>query len=268
MDIRQTQNYANYMHAIGWTIESLPGCNIFIRHLPLISYFSVIKIQRPEKIDLPEIKKIVKKHRAIIAKLEPLSEVSLKRDSWPLLPTKTRILKTSLSLVDLPKDTRYEIRKGEGLKVEKSGDINLFYHMLEETMRLGHWSVPIKHEVTALWQAFQPSRSQIFLIKDLAACLLIWDGDTAHYMYAALTKQGRKTSAAYKLLWETLQFLKANGIHNLDLEGVYDERFKSHTKNWQGFTNFKRSWPGTEVEYPGSFSANLTTVESLLSVLS
>ncbi len=251
MDIRQSENYAKYMHSIGWTIETLPGCNVFVRHLPIVSFFSVLKVQRPSTIDLDALRKISKKHHAIISKLEPVSEVQLKKDSWPLLPTKTRILETNMQ--NLPKDTRYEIRKGDALKVEKSDDINLFYKMLEETMKLGHWSVPIKKEVTALWKSFQPHNSQILLIPNLAACLIICHEDTAHYMYAALTKEGRKTSAAYKLLWETLQFLSSKGIKHLDLEGVYDERFKSHTKNWLGFTNFKRSWPGTEIEFPGSY---------------
>lgn len=252
MDIRQSDNYAKYMESIGWTIEKLPGCNVFVRHLPIVPFFSVMKVQRPLKIDIDILRQVAKKHHAIIAKIEPVSEVSLKKDNWPLLPTKTRILETNLKLEDLPKDTRYEIRKAEDLKVEKSDDINLFYKMLEETMKIGHWSVPIRQEVTALWQAFQPN-STILLIPNLAGCLVIWDGDTAHYMYAALTKEGRKTSAAYKLLWETLPFLKSKNIKNLDLEGVYDERFKSHTKNWQGFTNFKKNWPGTEVFYPGSY---------------
>lgn len=251
MDIRQSKNYAKYMESIGWTIEKLPGCNVFVRHLPIVSFFSVMKVQRPSQINIDALRQISKKHHAIIAKLEPVLEVSLKKDNWPLLPTKTRILDTNMQ--NLSKDTRYEIRKAEDLKVEMSDDINLFYKMLEETMKIGHWSVPIKKEVMSLWQAFQPNNSQILLIPNLAACLIIWEGDTAHYMYAALTKKGRQTSAAYKLLWETLGFLYSKNIKHLDLEGVYDERFKSHTKHWQGFTAFKRSWPGKEIEYPGSY---------------
>lgn len=253
MDLRQSKNYAKYMESIGWQIEKLPGCNIFVRHLPIISYFSVIKIQRPSQINIEALRKLSKKHHAIIAKLEPLVSVPLKPDNWPLLPTKTIVLDTATKFEDLPKDTRYEIRKAAGLKVELANDIDLFYKLLEETMKIGHWSVPIKAEVIALWQSFQPNNSQILLIKDLAACLIIWHGDTAHYMYAALTKKGRQTSAAYLLLWEVLQFCKAKKLKYLDLEGVYDERFKSHTKNWQGFTKFKQRWPGQELEYPGSY---------------
>lgn len=252
-DIRQTESYSKYMQSIGWEIESLPGCNIFVRHLPIVSFFSVIKIQRPEKIDIPKIKSISKKHHSIITKLEPVNFVGIKQDNWPLLPTKTIILDTAIDYRDLPKDTRYEIRKGEDLAIVGSEDIDGFYKMLEETMKIGRWSVPIKKEVISLWKAFQPKQSKILLIPDLAACLLIWHGDTAHYMYAALTKKGRKTSAAYKLLWEAIRFLHSKGIRFLDLEGVYDDRFPSHTKGWQGFTKFKQGWCGKEVLYPGSF---------------
>ncbi len=239
------------MRLIGWQIEKLPGCNIFVRHLPLVSFLSVAKVQRAEKVDLEAIKKISKKHRSILTKIEPLTEISLKKDNWPLLPSKTLIL--DLKSLNLPKDTRYEIRKADNLKVELSTNIDLFYKLLEETMKIGHWSVPIKKEVKALWQAFQPKNSQILLIPNLAACLIIWEGNTAHYMYAALTKEGRKVGAAYKLLWETIEFCKTKNIDHLDLEGIYDDRYKSQTKNWQGFTKFKMGWNGREVVYPGSY---------------
>ncbi len=266
MDIRQSNNYGDYMQSLAWLVETAGGGKVFIRHLPLVIYFSVIKVQRPTDIDFEELNSIAKKHHALFVKIEPdinakykIADTKFSSDNWPLLPTKTLILNLDLDIKSSPKDTRYEIRKAEslGVAVGKSTDIELFYKLLQETMKIGHWSVPIHKEVVNLWRSFQLNRSQILIAinqnKPVGGCLLIWDGDTAHYMYAALTKEGRKLGAAYVVMWEAIKFCQKRGLKSLDLEGIYDDRFPSHTKNWQGFTKFKMGWGGRIVEYPGSY---------------
>ena len=49
IDIRQSKNYADYLSQLGWIIEGIDGVNYYIKKFPLIG--SVIKIQRPEKIN-------------------------------------------------------------------------------------------------------------------------------------------------------------------------------------------------------------------------
>ncbi|MCL4390341.1 MAG: peptidoglycan bridge formation glycyltransferase FemA/FemB family protein [Patescibacteria group bacterium] len=251
-DIHQSPNYAKYMESLGWIVEG----GTFIKKL---WFTSLVKIQRPTAINL----EILKKYHPFLIKLEPLTEINIsgfKKDSWPLLPTKTLIL--DLKKINLPKDTRYEIRKAEraNVRVEPCQDVELFYKMLQETMKIGHWSVPIRHEVTNLYRSFQPSGSTLLLsyspafLLPIAGCLLIWHGDTAHYMYAANTAAGRKLGAAYLTLWEAIKFCQKKRLKYLDLEGIYDDRYSSQTKRWQGFTKFKLGWGGKIVEYPGSFS--------------
>jgi len=77
-------------------------------------------------------------------------------------------------------------------------------------------------------------------------------------MYAANTKRGRGMGAAYFTLWEAIKFCQKKKLKFLDLEGIYDERYPSQTKNWQGFTKFKMGWGGKIREYPGSFSRYIT----------
>ncbi len=267
MDIRQSDHYSKYMHSIGWTVEKANGANIFIRKL---GPTSVVKIQRPEKIDLTEINKITKKYRPILIKIEPQTadqslSVSLRQhgyilDKWPLLPTKTLILDLDLfSLDSLPKDTRYEIRQSmkNSLSLREGTDTELFYKLLQDTMKLGGWSVPIKKMVTNLYQSFQPNNSALLFVyqknEPVAACLLIWHEDTAHYMYAALTQKGRELGAAYFLLNETIKFCQEKELKYLDLEGLYDERYPKQNPEWQGFTKFKMGWHGKVVFYPESF---------------
>ena len=246
-DIRQSPNYAKYMQSLGWVVDH----GAFIKKL---WFTSLVKIQRPEKIDSLDF---LRKYRPLLVKIEPrdgsLVPSGFHPDNWPLLPTKTLIL--DLENIMLTKDVRYEIRKAEknNLQVTESKDIEKFYKMLQETMKLGHWSVPIKKEVINLYKAFQPDNS-VLLTTPFSGCLLIWHGNTAHYMYAALTAEGRKNSAAYLTLWEAIKFCQKKKLKYLDLEGIYDERYPKTTKNWQGFTAFKKQWGGKVVEYPGSFS--------------
>lgn len=281
MDIRQSANYSKYMHSLGWQVEKVDQTSIFIRHLPIFSKWSVIKVQRPEKINFGKLDEIARRHHALFVKAEPNSSLlstykemtrnGFKKDNWPLLPSKTLVLNLKgLTLENLPKDTRYEIRKAQknDLRIEKTLDIELFYKLLQETMKIGKWNIPIHHEVVSLWNSFQPGNSQLLFVycqeRPIAACLLIWEGEMAHYMYAALNNEGRRHGAAYLLLWEVIQFCQLKKIKYLDFEGIYDDRYAKNTKHWQGFTKFKMGWGGNEMEYSGSYTKYFNFVAKML----
>ena len=68
-DIRQTQQYSNYLQKNGWIIENNKGNYIFIRKIPIIG--SIIKIQRPEFIDYKKIKELENKYKAFQIIIEP-----------------------------------------------------------------------------------------------------------------------------------------------------------------------------------------------------
>jgi hypothetical protein len=121
MDLRQSENYAKYMRSLGWVVERINNTNVFVKK---ILFFSIIKIQRPNKLDFEKLNILKRKYRAILTNIEPGS-------GWHLLPTKTIII--DLENISLSKDTRYEIRRAEknGLKVKESNDIEKFYKMLQ-----------------------------------------------------------------------------------------------------------------------------------------
>ena len=118
-------------------------------------------------------------------------------------------------------------------------------------MKIGGWQIPIKNEVTNLYQSFAP-KNGVLLTNNQSGCLLIWEGDTAHFMYAANTQTGRQNGGAYLVLWEAITFCQTRGIKYLDLEGIYDDRFPNQNKSWRGFTKFKLGWGGEVKEYPKS----------------
>ncbi len=76
----------------------------------------------------------------------------------------------------------------------------------------------------------------------------------AYYWQAFTGTFGRKNQTQYKIVWEGVLWAKKKGVKVFDFEGIYDERFPN--KSWRGFTHFKKSFGGYEVEYPGAFVKN------------
>ncbi len=87
----------------------------------------------------------------------------------------------------------------------------------------------------------------------LAGIILLKHDKIMYYYYAFSSKEGQKLFAPYLLVWEGIKLAKKQGCQIFDFEGIEDSRYKS-TKSWRGFTHFKKSFGGKEVEYPGSFS--------------
>jgi lipid II:glycine glycyltransferase (peptidoglycan interpeptide bridge formation enzyme) len=76
----------------------------------------------------------------------------------------------------------------------------------------------------------------------------------AYYWQAFTNSEGRTSLSQYSLLYHGILWAKKQGSRVFDFEGIYDPRFPN--KSWQGFTHFKKSFGGYEVEYLGTFVKN------------
>jgi len=76
--------------------------------------------------------------------------------------------------------------------------------------------------------------------------------DFAYYWYGFTNYEGRASLSQYSLLYHGILWAKRQGCKVFDFEGVYDPRFPN--KGWFGFSHFKRSFGGYEVEYPGCYT--------------
>lgn len=267
MDIYQTRPYARYMTSLGWRVERINNVNIFVKK---ILFFYLIKIQRYHRLINAHS---LHKYRPILSlKLEPLNAnlipVNFPKSSWNLLPTKTIILDTFH--LHLNKKIRYEIRKAQnsGVVIYQQNDLegqNLFVQLWHQHARNRGFWVPLSREIKELIKAFNPNSYLFFAQKaarnfvasppnTLAGALVLISGNTANYMHAFSTPEGRKVSAPYLVLAEIINFCRQKKIRHLDLQGIYDERFPDNNKSWRGFSYFKKQWGGQEKEYPGSYS--------------
>ena len=127
VDIRQTQEYANYLKCEGWEVARIENINYFIKKLPLIE--SVLKIQRPEEINHKTINKLCRKHRIFQIILEPTSTSTnsaighnliishgYKLSKSPYLPSKTLQIDLTQPIskitANFKKDARYALKRG------------------------------------------------------------------------------------------------------------------------------------------------------------
>jgi lipid II:glycine glycyltransferase (peptidoglycan interpeptide bridge formation enzyme) len=263
IDIRQTPKYAKYLRKIGWKVIQLNHVNCFIKNIPIVG--SIIKIQRPETIPLKKIERLAIKHRAFQVIIEPKNKLDAKflttnkykESNNPFLPTKTLHLdltKTKDKLTrELKKDARRAIRKNNHASISnlRLQDIEKFRNAWKKAVSKKRYVPPLSH-LEALKKTF--TNKVLFLItKDNSAGAIFLIGNKiAYYWQAFSSKEGRKSLAQYKIIWEGILKSKAVGAKILDFEGIYDERFPN--KSWKGFSHFKKSFGGHEVEYPGVFT--------------
>lgn len=288
LDFRQSEKYGRFMEKIGWQVEKLDDCQIFIKKLPFLP-FSIVKIQRPEKIDFDKLDKLAKQNHALFIKLEPRQFNNLtveqfnnrgyKFDKSPLLPTKTLQISLIPSIEQIfnqfTKDGRYEIRRAEknGLQIvnECAGNPDVTsgrpQHAIDDFISLWHQNalhrgfwLPLKKQIKSLHEAFGKDAYLVLshlgnlsnLGKPKAGALIIISGKTAYYSYAASSPPGRQLAAPSLVVWKAIKLAKEKGCTLFDFEGIYDERFPN--QSWLGFTHFKKSFGGQEIEYPGCFT--------------
>lgn len=269
-DIRQTQKYANYLEQIGWQIERAGKNYSFIKKLPLIG--SVVKIQRPEEIDIEAFNYIQKKYSAFQTIIEPrkafaksdsaslrgkpniLVKHGYKLSKSPYLPTKSLHLDLTKSTEDLfnqlVNDAKYSLKKTRDLRIYTVTDTKGFRKSWKEAVGVKRW-VPPKMQLDAMLATFE--EDVVFLItpNGSSGAIFIHGDECACYWQAFSSKKGRKSLAQYKIVWTGINWAKERGAKIFDFEGVYDKRFPK--KSWKGFTHFKKSFGGYEVEYPGTY---------------
>jgi lipid II:glycine glycyltransferase (peptidoglycan interpeptide bridge formation enzyme) len=255
------------MSAIGWKVEKVSGIFIYVRKFPLIGNF--IKIQRPLTIEVKLIQEIIHKYKPFQMVIEPnkiiqvteIKKLGFKQSKTYFVPSKTiqiDLTKTESQLLkEMHYKTRYNIHKitNYELRITKSKDIVSFADFWQICARDRGMYLSLKKEIIEIYNAFGEN-AQIILVKKgdatLSAILLILTKDTAYYMYAASSNNGKKTFGPTVAAWEAIRLSKKLKKKIFDFEGIYDERFP--IKSWLGFTRFKRSFGGKEVEYPGTYS--------------
>ena len=265
-DMRQDPKFADYLKSIKWSTDIVSGVYIYSRKIPLTG-LSIIKLQRPQKnLDLDVLQGVVKKQRSFIVYVEPIDvkqqkyyqNRGFKLTKSTFLPSKTVHIDLGLSekklLANMHHKTRYNAKLAvrKGLVVDSSKDIDSFAAEWQKAAKSRGMWLSQKREIKNIYDSFDKSANILFANMNgtnLGGILLIKSKKTAYYMYAYSTKVGKKLFAPTLLVWEAMRFAKKEGSETFDFEGIYDERYP--LKSWKGFTRFKKSFGGEEIEFPG-----------------
>jgi hypothetical protein len=272
-DIRQTKNYAEYLTSQGWIVERLNDVNYFVKKIPILG--SVLKIQRPEKLDIKTINHLVSKYRPFQIIIEPDKEADVSwlidngyKQGTPFLPSKTIHLDLTQTKSDIfrnfSKDCKYSIKRGEGIETKECStpsDIKKFHNAWKMSVNFNRY-VPSLESLLKLKKSF-PQNHSLFLTSHNksgsiigGAIFTISSHDVSNYIICYwqgfTNKAGRTSLSQYSLLHQGILWGKNMGCKIFDFEGIYDERFPN--KSWLGFTHFKKQFGGTEVLYPGCYT--------------
>lgn len=222
-----------------------------------------MKIQYPKPpIPFEKIEKLAKKYKPLQVEIQPLKiEPGFKKYGYKLTGSGGHVTKTlQIDLTQpekkitaqMKKDARYDIRKAEkqDIKILRYKDIKKFHQAWKRSVGWQRY-VPSLKTLKRLKKAF--SKKAVFLLaSSLSGAVILLTDKTAYYYYAFTSKEGRKKFAQYLLVWEAIKLAKKRGCRIFDFEGIYDERFP--IKAWKGFSHFKESFGGREIEYPGVFT--------------
>lgn len=266
LDLRQTDNYSKYIQLLNWHAYKLGSGNVFIRDLKL---FSLAKLQRFEEVpSKQQLDEIIKQEGGVIflyaepklnLHIKQYEDLGFKKIKTSSLPSKTIRFDLSKSDEELMSDmhhkTRYNIRLSErrGVKVVEGSNIEEYSVFWHKSARDRGMRFSMKKEIFNVFEAFGDNSKILWAGRDdkkLAGVLLLLTDEAIYYMYAASTSEGNKNQAPSLLVWESIQLGKKYGKKYFDFEGIYDERFP--LKAWKGFSNFKKSFGGEVVKFPGS----------------
>jgi len=266
-DIRQHRKYANYLESLNWIVEEKDGVKYFIKK---ILFFSVMKVQRPKKINLKHIEKLAKKYRAFQVVIEPRTFKEADElinppagGGWqlgfPFIPSKTVFvdLKKSEKKIfeNFTKDTRYSVRKSENVEVSEEPDLTKFRKLWKKSVNIKRHVLKQK-EINALHENF--GKDSLFLTAEngISGAIFLVAGDVGYYWYGFVGKTGRKKLSQYKVLWEGIKWARARGAKTFDMEGIFDERFPLPA--WRGFTKFKKGFGGRVEKFPGAYQKTIS----------
>lgn len=270
-DIRQSDKWAKYLTSLGWRIlKTKNGINIAAQHT---LFGAIVKIQRPCNISLQDLKEAenLVKNRLFI-KIEPainqdlsiLENFGYVKSRQPLLPSSTTYINLTLpknKLWDnISRGGRYAIRRAlkEGAQTKwfqnpSDTDLEKFYIAFEKVGKMKGFYVQSFEDLKTKRDVFG---KESFLVEvytkegTLAgANFYLGHEKTAWFIHGGITEEGRRGKEGYILTWQAILYFKKLGYTTLDLEGIEDERFPKFTKNWKGFSDFKKKFGGEVVQF-------------------
>ncbi len=233
---------------------------------------------------LKEVKKLAKKHNAIVLKLDPATPVensklvnylmksfkSLNRGKGFQGVQPRSVFRLDLTpseaelFANFKSKTRYNIRYAEkkGVKITDGSfeDLKPFYEILVETAIRDQFRIRSYSYYVDMWQNLYPSGNlKLFLAyaptsegeKLIAGTLAFIFGDKAWYIYGASSNAHRNFMPNYLLQWSMIKWAKNNNCSLYDFRGVPSDTSESNPL--YGLYRFKVGFGGKYTQFVGEY---------------
>ena len=239
-----------------------------------LPYGPVAKDQNGFKNALKSLNLLAKNKNAIFIRIEPTNPDFVKsfpnntKKSTDLNPKETWILELKGTDEDLKTKLpsrllRYHKNASKnGLKIETSTnpeDIKYLLNLQKAlAVKKGITTFSENYLKTELKQPF----ATLYLLKyqnpetkteEIISAGLVFDDEITRYnLQGAQSEQGRKLHATGILTIQLILDAKEKGLKNFDFWGIAPENAPENHP-WAGFTNFKKTFAGTEVKHAGTY---------------
>ena len=247
-----------------------------------LPYGPVAEDKKSFKLALKSLQDLAKEHQAIFIRIEPQNPNFI--SAFPKKTKKTKDLNPketwTLDLTGKDDDLRqrlpsrllryYKSASNKGIIIETSKNPADIHFLLDLQKALadkkGISTFSEKYLKTELEQPF----STLYLVKyqdpetkktEIIAAGLVFDDKITRYnLQGAQNEQGRKLHATGILTTQLILDAKAKKLKTFDFWGIAPENApKNHP--WAGFTNFKKTFAGKEVDYAGTYDVILKPVK-------
>lgn len=255
--------------------KSTPGYQYLAikKHIPrgtylYVPYGPVAETAKDFEAALDDLNTLAKDQSAIFIRIEPRNPEYVKlfskntKKSQDLNPKETWVL--DLEGTDEEFKNRlpsrllryYRNREKNGITIEISQNPDDVKYLLNLQKALAKKkNISTFSENYLKTEAKQPFAT-LYLVKhegDLVAAGLVFDhGDTRYNLQGAQTDEGRSLHATGILTIQLIEDARKKGLKKFDFWGIAPEGApKDHP--WAGFTNFKKTFEGTEVDFAGTY---------------
>ena len=239
-----------------------------------LPYGPVAKDEKSFKLALKDLEELAREENAIFTRVEPLNPDFAKllpktaKKSHDLNPKETWVLDLTGSDEEhknrLPSRLLryYRNREKNGITIETSHNPDDIKHLLNlqkalakekniSTFSEHYLKTELKQPFATLYlakyQDLEGSREEI------VAAGLVFDHDKTRYnLQGAQTDEGRKLHATGILTIQLIYDAREKGLKDFDFWGIAPEG-AGPDHPWAGFTNFKKTFDGTERDFAGTY---------------
>ena len=198
----------------------------------------------------------------------PLLEACGFRRTVDVQPSRTRIIPLGSEddmLASFRRSTRYNIRHAQhsGVTVEEGIDAEELARQVQASAARAGVNLPGRRYLASILQAIPTSRTFVASHDGEPLCALmvaVHDG-RGYYLFSGSSGRKRNLKAMDLAMWHGIRYAARTGCRDYDLWGVAADSDPQHP--WQGFTEFKRGYGGSEVQYVGTWDLTLSAPAAL-----